>query len=111
MKKAALCLLDVVLIFAILAFFYIRAFYGHSGYTISSEMAHWRNLCFVLALLAIFILPFRVKSYPALGNYIMSNRKGEKRSALIFPLLSMLSVIFGSILIIRIVVLLAGKAG
>ncbi len=111
MKKAALRMLDFILISSILTFFYIRAFYGHGRDPIPSELARWRNVCFLLTLVSIGVLPFRVKSYPALANYILFNRNGKKRSSIIIPLLSMLSVIFCSIFIIRVAVLLLGKAG
>ncbi|WP_124891861.1 hypothetical protein [Burkholderia sp. Bp9090] len=108
MKKIALHLMDAALVSAVLFFYYVRAFYGHGRAPISTQMAHWRDACFVLTLIAMFVIPFRVKkSYPSIYNFATFNAKGERRKTIFIPLLTMITIIIGTVAIIRIFIVAA----
>jgi len=87
---------DFIFLLSLLMFFYFHAFNKEQAGT------NWRIADFVLALLAIIVLPFRVKAHPRLSNYVLYDGKGERRKTLIIPLASMLLVLFGFIVAARI---------
>ncbi|WP_155741728.1 hypothetical protein [Burkholderia territorii] len=108
MKKIALHLMDAALVSAVLFFYYVCAFYGHGRAPISIQMAHWRDVCFALTLVAMFAIPFRVKkSYPSIYNFATVNAKGERRKTIFIPLLTMIAIIIGTVTIIRILIVAA----
>lgn len=107
MKKLALYMMDAALVSAVLFFYYVIAFYGHGRAAISNQMAHWRDVCFVLTLVAMFVIPFRLKSYPSLYNFVMFDSHGERRKTIFVPLVGMVSIIIGTVAIIRIFVVVA----
>ncbi|WP_174913491.1 hypothetical protein [Burkholderia diffusa] len=107
MKNIALRLMDATLVLAVLSFFYIRVVYGHGRTPISIQIAHLRDICFALTLVAMFAIPIRIKSYPAIYNFIEFNTKGEKRKTIIVPLIAMIAIILGTVVIIRIFVVAA----
>ncbi|NIF42438.1 hypothetical protein F3J14_16410 [Burkholderia sp. Tr-862] len=105
MKKIALYLMDAALVSAVLFFYYVRAFYGRGRLPMSTQMAHWRDVCFVLALIAMFVIPFRaVKSYPAIYKFVTFDANGERRKTISIPLVAMIASIIGAVVIIRIFV-------
>lgn len=108
MKKFALHLMDAVLVSAVLFFYYVQAFYGHGRAPISTQMAHWRDVCFALVLIAMFVLPFRVmRSYPSIYKFSTFNSKGKRRKTIFIPLLTMITIVIGTVVIVRIFVVAA----
>jgi hypothetical protein len=109
MKRIAGYGLDAFLIVCLLVFFYFHAF-GNSR-NIPPWSSVWGNIRLLLAILAMLTLPFRVKRYPNVSHFIMFDGAGGRRKTIIFPLLWMLVIIFGSLVILRTLVKLLEPAG
>ena len=109
MNRKAGFALDAVLIVCLITFFYSHAF--EKGKIVSPLVSGWHTANFVIALLAVFVLPFRLKKYPNLNRFISYDRAGDRRKTIAVPLIWMMLFIFGSIVALRVVVKLFELAG
>lgn len=102
MKKIIAGAFDFTLIACVFSKLYILRF----GYlrNIPAWSSPWHDIHLILTVIAVFILPFRVKQYPTLGHFITYDRAGKKRTTIIVPAFWLVLIIYASLIAARIFV-------